>query len=61
MELRFTFGIHSLELLERHRATLEEFGYACTTEVCHVGRHELHTLVAIEPKKENPIVFTRAQ
>jgi hypothetical protein len=47
---RFTFGVHSLDILERHKKTLEDFGYTCTVEVSHVGRHELHTLVAVRPK-----------
>ena len=65
MEERFTFGVHSLEMLEHTRASLKGEGFTVKEEVCHFfrGRNEvpfeLHTLVAVRPKHE-PVKFTRA-
>lgn len=64
MERRYCFGITHTgpALLERTRATLEAAGHTCTVEVTFEGHHrfELHTLVAVEPKKLFPVKFTRA-
>jgi len=64
MERRFCFGVHHTgpALLERTRATLEAAGFECTVEVAFEGHHkfELHTLIAVEPKKLCPVKFTRA-
>jgi hypothetical protein len=61
---RFSFGVSHTgpALLKSTRATLESFGFVCTVEVTFETRHrfELHTLVAVEPKKLNPVKFTRA-
>ena len=50
---RFSFGMHSLEMLEFTRASLLAAGFTVTEEVCFVTHHkfELHTLVAVPPEK----------
>jgi hypothetical protein len=64
MERRYTFCTHhdGPELLRYTRTTLEAAGFACTVEVHYETRHqfELHTLVAVEPRKLFPVKYTRA-
>jgi hypothetical protein len=64
MERRFCFGVTHTgpALLERTRATLTAAGFACTVEVTFEAhkKFELHTLVAVEPKKLFPVKYTRA-
>jgi hypothetical protein len=62
LEKRYTFSPRHLHLLEHVRESLEACGHVCHVEVTFMTRHnfELHTLVAVPPKKEHPIVFTRA-
>jgi hypothetical protein len=60
---RFTFGVHSLAMLEHTRASLLAGGFTVLDEVTFmpVGKKtfELHTLVAVAPKHA-PVKFTRA-
>jgi hypothetical protein len=62
MTERYTFAPRHLHLLARVRTGLEAVGCTCTVEVTttkHFGL-ELHTLVVERPRREHPIVFTRA-
>lgn len=54
MEERFTFGARNLDLLLRHKATLESFGYVCRVETATMTQHNfvLHTLVAVRPESK---------
>lgn len=62
--LRFCFGEHPkcIEMLCHTMASMKEFGAKVTVETELVAHHKfvLHTVVAVPPKKEHPIVFTRA-
>ena len=62
MTERFTFAVRHRELLERHKAILETFGFVCTVEETTITRHcfEILTLVAVPPKNLHPIAFTKA-
>ena len=55
MEERFSFGMLAVRAgsLDRHRKTLESFGFTCTVEVTFETHHkfELHTLVATLPER----------
>jgi hypothetical protein len=61
---RFCFGVTHAgpELLKHTRESMEASGHVCTVEVEFLGHHkfEIHTLVAVEPKKLHPVKFTRA-
>jgi hypothetical protein len=65
MTERFTFGEHpvGLEMLRFTMMRLKEAGAKVTVETTFETRHEfvLHTVCAEMPKKEHPIVFTRAK
>jgi len=62
--LRFTFGEHPacVEMLRHTMAAMKEAGakVAVETELFGKQKFVLHTVVAVPPKKTNPIVFTRA-
>ena len=64
MEVRYCFGVtHTGPELEAYtRARLEAAGCTVTLTVTFETHHrfELHTLTAVEPKKLNPLKFTRA-
>jgi len=64
MTEKFMFGEHPMcvEAMRHTMTTLKEFGAVVTVETEHVTHHGfvLHTVVAEMPKKEHPIVFTRA-
>jgi hypothetical protein len=64
MEHKYCFGVTHTgpTLLAYMRESLESQGFVCSVEVSFEGHHqfELHTLVAVEPKKLHPIKFTRA-
>jgi hypothetical protein len=61
-EKRFSFSPRHLGLLTHVRESLEACGHTCHVEVTFEGhgKFELHTLVAVPPKKEHPVIFTRA-
>jgi len=64
MEEHFTFGVHSLGLLEKCKASFEGEGCTCTVTVCThtVGKmhFELHTLTCVRPPHP-PVRFTPAK
>jgi hypothetical protein len=62
-EERFTFSPRHLHLLAHVRTSLEAAGFRCTVEKTTMTRHkfELHTLVAVPPKKLHPITEQRRQ
>ena len=64
MERKYCFGVTHTgpAILARLRESLESQGFVCTDTVEFLGHHqfELHTLIAVEPKKLHPIKFTRA-
>ena len=64
MEEHFTFGVHSLGLLEKCKASFEGEGCTCTVTVCThtVGKmhFELHTLACVRPPHP-PVRFTPAK
>lgn len=59
MEMRFTFGMFSLGMLDHTRVSRESEGFEVREEVSTVHGFELHTLVAVAPKHA-PVKFTRA-
>jgi len=61
MEQRFTFGERSTAVKEAHRKALEGEGFTVTEEVFTFHGFTLCTLVAVPPKKEHPLAFTRAE
>jgi len=58
---RYTFGQHGLVHLTRLKDSLESMGHTCTIEHEVVHSFTLHTLVAVPPKNEQPIKFTRSK
>jgi hypothetical protein len=61
MPERFMFGVRHRDLLERHKAVLETFGYVCTVEESTVAGFGLLTLVAVRPTPASPVRYTRAE
>ncbi len=65
MTLLFTFGVHSLGMLERTRTSLAGEGFTVREVISTMGKgkdgvpFELHTLVAVPPPHA-PVKFTRA-
>jgi len=59
---KFSFGENSEALLQHTMSSMKEAGATVTVETTLETRHKfvLHTVVAEFPKKENPVLFTRA-